>query len=196
MLANTAKGLDLATGDVVEDQVQLHQCHIPFYGIEVRRRGLHEDERFTHRLLAGGEIGEKRIPATAVAAMRDTRRAAPETPARRLSGEILEDFAERPDDEVRERIGIRQRRRDGLDMQQRLPSRANLRRAEAQSIHPGLLHHRHYGRIPSTMLRTGWRTMRRDWRLSPYRGGSRIFIYVNDDAETGCSFRPRRNESN
>jgi hypothetical protein len=103
-------------------KVELVEGGVAVEGIERGGGGLCEDERFTHRLFTGGEIGEQGIaPAGAFGPLlgREMRVTA-EVPRQRV-GEHDEDFVEGPVEEVDERVGVPQRRGDGFGAQQGFP---------------------------------------------------------------------------
>ena len=62
-LADPAKGFDFASRDLVKNKIEFDQRRVAFDGIERRCSSLRENESFAHRLFAGLEIREQRIPA-------------------------------------------------------------------------------------------------------------------------------------
>src|SRR5580658_4841434 len=60
-LAYATKRRDIAPRDLLERKIELVEGGVAIDGIERGGGGLREDERFTHRLFAGGEIGEQGI---------------------------------------------------------------------------------------------------------------------------------------
>jgi hypothetical protein len=107
VLTNTAKRFDFASRDVVKNEIEFDQRRIALDRIESGDHRLREDEGFTHRLLAGGEIRDQWI-ATAGADLRIVwrRRFACYAAANREDCEALKDFLKRPVEEVNQRIWV------------------------------------------------------------------------------------------
>lgn len=121
-LAYAAERRNVAPGDLLERKVEFVEGGIAIEGIERGGGGLREDERLTHRLFAGGEIGEQGIaPAGAFGPVVVGEMCATGEVTRQRVGEHDKNFIEGPVEQVDEGVGMAQRRGDGLGAQQGFP---------------------------------------------------------------------------
>lgn len=160
MLAYSAEGFDFTARDMSEHDIQLLERGVAFDGIEIWRLGLDKNQRLAHSLFAGGKIDQQWISTAALGSVMSGGDTTAEPPARRRVGEVPEELFERPVNQVHECVRVRERGRDGFEVQQSRPSLADVRRSKAQCVHQRFLHDRHYARSRTWALRTAWRTLR------------------------------------
>ncbi len=121
-LAHAAERRDFTPENLLKDKIEIVERSIALTGIERGGGGLRENERFTHRLFAGREIGEQGIASAGAfdLVMGGGMRAAGVI-MRQWVGKYGKDFVERPVEQMDECVGMAKRRGDGFGTQQSFP---------------------------------------------------------------------------